>query len=104
MIFTPAAARARLGDKRFISLLRHGSMELELYAPRGLDEQQPHPRDELYIVASGHGRIDNGGELQAFGPGDVIFVPAHRPHRFVEFSDDFSTWVVFYGPLGGETP
>ena len=23
-------------------------------------------------------------------------------HRFEEFSDDFATWVMFYGPEGGE--
>ncbi len=23
-------------------------------------------------------------------------------YRFVEFSDDFGAWVVFYGPSGGE--
>ena len=25
-----------------------------------------------------------------------------RVHRFVDFSDDFGTWVVFWGPEGGE--
>ena len=98
----PAWAREQLGGRRFATLLRHGSMELKLYAPRGRDEQQPHSRDELYFIVSGTGRFDNGGEVQAFGPGDAMFVPAHRPHRFIEFSNDFSTWVVFYGPEGGE--
>jgi hypothetical protein len=23
-------------------------------------------------------------------------------HRFEEMSDDFGTWVMFYGPVGGE--
>jgi hypothetical protein len=23
-------------------------------------------------------------------------------HRFEEFTDDFYTWVIFYGPDGGE--
>lgn len=26
----------------------------------------------------------------------------NKPHRFIEFSDDFATWVLFYGPEGGE--
>jgi hypothetical protein len=25
-------------------------------------------------------------------------------HRFEDFSDDFCTWVMFYGPEGGEQP
>lgn len=37
-------------------------------------------------------------------PGSLLFVPALRPHRFTPFTDDFSTWVVFYGPDGGEHP
>jgi len=27
---------------------------------------------------------------------------AHFRPRFEEFSDDFATWVMFYGPEGGE--
>ena len=37
-----------------------------------------------------------------FGPGDALYVDAGVEHRFVEFSDDFAVWVVFYGPAGGE--
>jgi hypothetical protein len=29
-------------------------------------------------------------------------VPAGVEHRFEEFSGDFGTWVIFYGPEGGE--
>ena len=43
-----------------------------------------------------------GGQRIAFGPGDVLFVGAKVEHRFEDFSDDFATWVVFYGPRGGE--
>jgi hypothetical protein len=25
-------------------------------------------------------------------------------HRFLDFSDDLTVWVVFYGPPGGERP
>lgn len=34
--------------------------------------------------------------------GDTLFVAAGVTHRFEQFSDDFVTWVVFYGPQGGE--
>jgi quercetin dioxygenase-like cupin family protein len=33
------------------------------------------------------------------GPGDVLFCAAHVPHGFEEISDDFSVWVLFYGPV-----
>ncbi len=108
---TPAAALQRLpgppnavwpDGARSVSALRHGSMELKLYAPRGNDPQQPHTRDELYVVVSGQGRFDNGGVITEFKTGDAIFVPAQQAHRFIEFTDDLACWVVFYGPEGGE--
>lgn len=98
-------------------LLAHGSMELRWFAPKREDAQTPHDRDELYIIASGSGVFTRGveslpfdditlpiqGEERVrFGPGDVLFVAAGTVHRFEEFSDDFATWVVFWGPEGGE--
>lgn len=50
----------------FTTLFRHGTLEVEIYRPVGVDKQQP--------------------------------------HRFVEFTPDFATWVFFYGPDGGERP
>jgi mannose-6-phosphate isomerase-like protein (cupin superfamily) len=84
-------------------IMEHGSMELRYYAPRGADLQTPHDRDELYVVASGRGTFFVGGQRVPFGSGDVLFVAAKVEHRFESFSDDFATWVVFYGPRGGET-
>lgn len=89
---------------RFVTMLRHGSMSVELYAPQGEDAQTPHAQDELYVVISGSGQFVNGDARHPFGPGDVLFVPAGVIHRFEEFSADFQTWVIFYGPDGGEKP
>ena len=33
--------------ERFVGLLEHGSLVVELYAPRGHDPQTPHSRDEV---------------------------------------------------------
>ena len=90
------------GGERFARVLEHGSMEVEVYAPRGSDPQTPHTRDELYVVVRGSGRFVNGPEHHAFGPGDVLFVPAGVEHRFEDFTEDLEVWVVFYGPEGGE--
>ena len=92
------------GGERFVKVLEHGSMEVELYAPRGVDGQTPHPRDELYVVVSGTGEFVNGPERHPFGPGDVLFVPAGVEHRFEGFTDNLAVWVFFYGPEGGEVP
>jgi mannose-6-phosphate isomerase-like protein (cupin superfamily) len=102
---TVAEAMGRLpgpGGERFAEVLEHGSMEVEIYAPRGTDPQTPHTRDELYVVVSGSGTFVNGPERHTFGPGDVLFVPAGAEHRFEDFTDDLTVWVVFYGPEGGE--
>jgi mannose-6-phosphate isomerase-like protein (cupin superfamily) len=97
-----ALAQVPAAGKRVVALLEHGSLLAEMYAPRGRDPQQPHTRDEVYVVAAGHGTFVSGPERQPFGPGDFLFVPAGMVHRFEEFSDDFAAWVIFYGPEGGE--
>ena len=98
-------------------MLAHGSMELRWFAPKEHDPQTPHDRDELYVIVSGTGIFMraveslpfddtflpiHGEERVRFGPGDALFVAAGTVHRFEEFSEDFATWVVFYGPEGGE--
>ena len=111
MIFRPSEQLARLPGPpnalwpqgaRSVSAFRHGSMELKLYAPRGHDPQQPHTQDELYIVHSGDGEFVCDGQRRRFTAGDALFVAAGQVHRFENFSSDFATWVVFWGPPGGE--
>lgn len=75
---------------------------MEIYKPDGVDRQQPHARDELYVVISGSGWFTNGGKRAEFSAGEVLFVGAGVEHRFEDFSPDFMTWVFFYGPTGGE--
>jgi mannose-6-phosphate isomerase-like protein (cupin superfamily) len=95
------SARWPTGE-RFIQALAHGSMSVELYAPQGTDPQGPHEQDELYFIIAGSGEFVCGDERARFAPGMALFVPAGTPHRFEGFSDDFATWVVFWGPQGGE--
>ena len=88
--------------ERFVALFAHGSLRVEVYAPRGLDAQQPHDRDEVYVVGAGAGVFFCDGARERFGPGDFLFVPAGVAHRFEDFTDDLAVWVLFYGPEGGE--
>ncbi|MBA2675680.1 cupin domain-containing protein [Ramlibacter sp.] len=88
--------------ERFIRALAHGTMSVELYAPVGTDPQTPHAQDELYLVHAGTATLVVAGEPVACAPGTVVFVPARAEHRFERFSADFSAWVVFWGPAGGE--
>lgn len=105
-LFPPSLALAAIGDRtgiqRFEYVIRHGSMKAGLYAPQGRDEQGPHKQDELYVVLTGHGTFAKAGTEASFGPGDLIFVEAGAEHRFIDFSDDFTCWAIFWGPEGGE--
>lgn len=79
-------------------LLEKATFDVSLYKPEGHDPQGPHKRDELYVIASGSGELTCDGKTEPFRSGDVFFVPAGTAHRFENFSSDFSTWVVFFGP------
>jgi mannose-6-phosphate isomerase-like protein (cupin superfamily) len=89
-------------DKPFKLLFEHSSLEIELYKPLKFDLQNPHERDEVYIIASGNGKFHVENVVVDFKTGDFLFVPAGAEHRFFDFSEDFSTWVIFYGQKGGE--
>jgi mannose-6-phosphate isomerase-like protein (cupin superfamily) len=97
-----AAERLQASGKLFTELFSHGTLRVEFYRPEKVDLQQPHDRDEIYVIASGTGVFYTGGRTWNFKPGDFLFVPAGVEHRFENFTEDFATWVFFYGPVGGE--
>lgn len=102
--FTAAEALKKISasaDQQYGVVLEHASLELGYYKPQGTDTQNPHDRDEIYIVESGSGYFVVESERQPFAAGDALFVPARAVHRFEDFSDDFATWVIFCGPPGG---
>lgn len=92
-----------LEGEPYAILFEHGTLEVGWYAPRGIDEQEPHDRDEVYVVASGHALFEADGQAErSVGAGDLLFVAAGSRHRFRDMSSDLRTWVMFYGPEGGE--
>ncbi len=104
---TPDIAMKRLaeqGEGEVALLFEHGTLAIEYYKPDRVDRQQPHTRDEVYVIASGSGYFVNGDQRHPFTAGEVLFVPAGVVHRFEQFTEDFATWVIFYGPEGGEAP
>jgi mannose-6-phosphate isomerase-like protein (cupin superfamily) len=86
----------------FTMVMMHGSMTIEYFEPDTVDTQTPHKRDELYVIVKGESTFYRNGQRIFCEKGDVIFVPAGMEHRFENFTDDFATWVIFYGPDGGE--
>jgi mannose-6-phosphate isomerase-like protein (cupin superfamily) len=86
----------------FATMMAGGTMSVEVFAPRRTDLQEPHTQDELYFIQSGTGELVINGQRFDAAAGDAFFVAAGVAHRFENFSDDFVTWVVFYGQQGGE--
>src|SRR5262249_13006374 len=85
-----------------VAVFEHGSLLVKVSAPRGTNQQQPHSRDEVYIVARGTGEFIHEETRVSFEAGDFLFAAAGEAHHFENFTDDFAVWVLFYGPEGGE--
>jgi mannose-6-phosphate isomerase-like protein (cupin superfamily) len=86
----------------FTVMMKHGTMTIEYFAPQNVDTQTPHRQDEIYVIISGHSTFYRDRERTTCKQNDILFVPAGIEHRFENFSDDFATWVIFYGADGGE--
>jgi mannose-6-phosphate isomerase-like protein (cupin superfamily) len=71
-------------------------VKLVFFAPRGKDYQTFHDEDEFYFIARGSGKILIAGSTFEFSSGDVFFVEAGVEHRFEDFTEDFSTWAIFF--------
>lgn len=97
----PATAKWPQGEP-VTDVMRHGSMIVKIFAPRGKDYQTPHEQDELYLIKSGSALFVTDEKSEPVEPGDVLFVRARARHHFERMSSDFFTWVVFWGPAGGE--
>jgi mannose-6-phosphate isomerase-like protein (cupin superfamily) len=60
------------------------------------DRQQPHDRDEIYIVLSGRGTLEVERDAVELGEGDAAFVKAGDDHRFTGY-EGLSVLVIFAG-------
>ncbi len=89
-------------EQKFTVLMKYGTMQLQYFSPEEVDTQTPHLQDEIYLITSGESDFYRNGETIKCKTNDVLFVPAGMEHRFINFSNDFATWVIFYGPDGGE--
>jgi len=84
---------------RSAEAFRDGGLEVR-FTPRPTNgPQQPHDRDELYIIAAGSGHYRFGDRRIAVGAGDLCFAAAHTVHGFEDFTEDFAIWIIFYGAV-----
>lgn len=97
LTFAAALAQLSAASATSVRLLEKPSFDISVYKPVRHDPQGPHKRDELYVIASGSGHFTCDGSTESFAVGDAFFVSAGVEHRFVDFSADFWTWVIFFG-------
>ena len=101
-----ADAQARIpgpAGEHAVEMLQRGSLKLKLSMPVPPNVQSPHEQDELYVIMQGHGVLFHDGNRDSVATGDAIFIAAGTEHHFESFSNDLTVWVIFYGPIGGET-
>ncbi len=92
--FTPQA------PTHWVEHLRSAHLSVGTYSipAGGVDDQEPHTEDEIYVVTRGRGRFTGGGATVEVGPGSALFVAAREEHRFHDVSEDLAVLVVFAPP------
>ena len=70
----------------------------------GIDNQEPHTEDEVYVVLRGRGSLETPTATVDVAPGSAIYVPAGEPHHFVNIVEDLVVLVLFAPAEGGRTP
>ena len=90
-------ANTTTDSRRYHEFLRLPAMSAGVYVlpAGGTDSQRPHQEDEIYYVIHGRAKMRLGGEERPVRPGDVIFVEAGLPHRFLEIQEQLTLLVVF---------
>jgi hypothetical protein len=91
------ASRVSAPKPEYLDAFNNGDCVIGYWTPRDIDDQLPHDRDEVYVRVAGQSNFEMGTEQRSVKSGDIVFVPAGKPHRFFEFSKDCAMWVVFCG-------
>ena len=72
-----------------------GELESKISTPSGVNIQEPHTRDEIYVCIRGRGTLVHGERRDAFEAGDLMFVERGLAHHFEDFTD-LAVWVFFF--------
>lgn len=92
----------RTAGRPYVEFIRSGSLSAGLYVlpAGGVDQQQPHTEDEVYVVVAGGSLFTAGEATREVRAGDVLFVAAGVPHHFHDISEELRIIVVFAPPEG----
>jgi mannose-6-phosphate isomerase-like protein (cupin superfamily) len=70
----------------------------------GVDDQEPHTEDEVYVVQAGRATLVTATASVPVEPGSVVFVPAGETHNFTDITEDLALVVVFAPRYGSRGP
>jgi mannose-6-phosphate isomerase-like protein (cupin superfamily) len=70
----------------------------------GVDDQDPHTEDEIYVVQTGRATLVTPSGTATVAPGSIVFVPAGEAHTFTDVTEDLALVVVFAPPYGSRAP
>lgn len=96
---TDIIARQKEAGAHYHEFLRVPALSAGLYklAVGDPDPQSPHGEDEVYHVLRGHATLQVEAQDVLVGPGSIVYVRAHAPHRFHTITEALEVLVVF-GP------
>ncbi len=57
------------------------------------------PMEEIYIIQTGHGRMQVGQDSSEVKPGDAIHIPIGQLHELTNTGDEELTLLVVAGPI-----
>jgi len=88
-----------VSGRLYYEFLREPALSMGVYMlpAGGVDPQQPHREDEVYVVLEGEGVITVGEEQRPVNRGSVVFVGRGVAHRFHDIREAL-TIVVFFAP------
>lgn len=88
-----------VSGRLYYEFLREPALSMGVYMlpAGGVDPQQPHREDEVYVVLEGEGVITVGEEQRPVNRGSVVFVGRGVVHRFHDIREAL-TILVFFAP------
>ncbi|WP_315070597.1 cupin domain-containing protein [uncultured Microbacterium sp.] len=60
-------------------------------------DRDENPKDEMYLVTEGQGRMTVDGRVYDLGPGDAVFAAAGAEHDLVNIGDTHLRLIVVWG-------
>ena len=87
------------GDSSYREFLAVPALSMGMFvaSPGDADQQDPHDRDEVYVILAGEAVLDIAGLPHAVSAGSIIYVPAGVQHHFAEILADLRALVLFGG-------